>query len=228
MIAITSDIDWAPEEVLKYMIKILEKNKIRCTFFCTHFSNVMKSLSPEKYEISVHPNFNKKLDGNDNRTVTEIIDEIKNIYPESVGIRNHSLLNSTQITNEIGKLGFEYISNESRLYEEEIHVRYSWNNLKILPIFWEDDFHWLYGKKFDDLKFNLTAKDLKIFNFHPIHIYLNTPDHDFYQNVKKHYQNPKKLWKLRNKEKPGVCDFFENLCSDINHNNLKTLLMREI
>jgi hypothetical protein len=40
----TSDIDWAPEEVIEDTIGLFNKYGVKCTFFCTHPSAVIDSI----------------------------------------------------------------------------------------------------------------------------------------------------------------------------------------
>ena len=55
LIAISSDIDWAGDEVLSYMLAILDDYNIKATLFCTHDVSSIKGI--EKHELAIHPNF---------------------------------------------------------------------------------------------------------------------------------------------------------------------------
>jgi hypothetical protein len=43
------------------------------------------------------------------------------------------------------------------------------------------------------------VQGLKVFNFHPIHIFENTHSQAHYREIKQHYQNPAELEKHRAK-----------------------------
>ena len=53
MLAFTSDIDWAPEEVIADMLQLFEMHNVKCTLFCTHKSKVIeecnRNLRPSRY-----------------------------------------------------------------------------------------------------------------------------------------------------------------------------------
>ena len=61
MIVFTSDIDWAPDEVIFDTIKIFEKFNVKCTFFCTHKSKILDECNRDLFELGIHPNFNPSL-----------------------------------------------------------------------------------------------------------------------------------------------------------------------
>ena len=65
-IFITMDLDWCPDFVLEYVLEILEKYNLKCTFFITHETKLLKYLreNTNKYELGIHPNFNYLLKGN--------------------------------------------------------------------------------------------------------------------------------------------------------------------
>ena len=56
---LTFDVDWASEEMLHDVIQLLEKYNCKATFFATHKSKIIESLSnSSNFEIGLHPNFN--------------------------------------------------------------------------------------------------------------------------------------------------------------------------
>ena len=42
MILFTSDIDWAPDDVIIDMLSIFKKYNVKCTLFCTHDSDILE------------------------------------------------------------------------------------------------------------------------------------------------------------------------------------------
>ena len=56
--AFTLDIDWATEEVIYETVNLFSKNKIKCTLFCTHKSDVLSNIDKKLFEIALHPNYN--------------------------------------------------------------------------------------------------------------------------------------------------------------------------
>lgn len=228
MIGITCDVDWAPESVIEYTLDLFESNKICCTLFATHKSQVLDNCNRNYFEIGLHPNFNFLLNNKSDKSFTEIIDDLKILYPEAMGIRSHCLTQNTIMTEAIAKRGFSYESNDLVPFGKNLPGIKLWNNLVRIPIIWEDDLHWRYNKGFENHGIDMNEQGVKIFNFHPIHIFLNTPTAAFYNGVKEHYQNPDALNKLVNKEIPGTRDLLLSLFNEIKERNLDPLKMSAI
>lgn len=51
MIAFTSDIDWAPEEVILDTIGLFEEYDVKCTFFSTHHSRVLAKADKRNLKL---------------------------------------------------------------------------------------------------------------------------------------------------------------------------------
>lgn len=228
-VAITADVDWAPDAVIKYMISLFETKKIRCTFFCTHFSEVLLSADKELFELAIHPNFNPLIEGQVG-TTDKIIDNLMSIYPHAKGVRSHCMFQSTGILNQFANRGLIYESNHFLPYHTNVSPFLLWNGMVRLPYIWEDDIHWSYGNNFDNLNINLKDSGLKIFDFHPIHIYLNTTNGDHYLRAKKFYQNPAELQEFRNDgmHVKGAKDALMKLFQEIEEKQLETFKLIEI
>ena len=68
---------------------------------------------------------------------------------------------------------------------------------------------------------------LKVFDFHPIHIFINTQSSEHYQQCKAYYQIPEELADLRF-EGIGVCTLFEDILKYLSKNNIKTKTLSEL
>ena len=81
-----------------------------------------------------------------------------------------------------------------------------------VPHFFADDD---YVSRKNPLKINeyLKYQGLKIFDFHPIHLYLNTFSTEQYENAKPFMKNEKLLFSHINNSKNGIKDVFMNLIS---------------
>jgi len=228
MIAITSDIDWAPEEVIYDMVQIFESYGIKCTFFCTHYSKCLESADKNLFELAIHPNFNPLLNGYSS-SVEKILEDILNIYPNSKGVRSHSMLQSSGLLNLFSERGLIYESNYFLPYYKNVQPILLWNNMLRLPYIWEDDVHWLYNRSFEKMDIDLQAKGLKIFNFHPIHIFLNTLGQKHYLQAKEFYHNPEKLLDFRNNGQiKGTRDALIHLLDYLKTNQENTYTLYEI
>ncbi|WP_299455606.1 hypothetical protein [uncultured Microscilla sp.] len=214
-IFLTFDIDWASDEVLNFTIDILEESKAKATFFCTHETKVLDRVrkNPD-FEIAVHPNFNFLLNG-DHRygsNVKEVAQYYMDIVPESVTLRSHSLTQNSQILEVFCDLGIRSDCNLLIPLEagETKPFLYSNNRLLRIPYIWEDDTAILYRNSTKVTDY-LQHDGLKVFDFHPIHVFLNTETLDRYNRCRKHLQNYTELKSFVNHESFGTQNFFKNL-----------------
>lgn len=207
MVGFTVDIDWAPEEVIADTLELFEKYRVRCTFFSTHHSETLTSCNRKLFEIAVHPDFSPVFNPGNDKNIYDILDEILDIHPTAKGIRAHHLIESVDLLQKYSDKKLTYESSMLLPYHTNLKPFTLWNGLIRIPFNWEDDVHWSYGNSFDKVEFKDNENDLHVFNFHPIHIYLNTENKFRYYEAKKHYSHPNKLKELRNNEIKGTRDF---------------------
>jgi hypothetical protein len=228
LIAFTCDIDWAPEAVIEDTINLFELFGIKCTFFSTHHSPILTKSNKKLFEIGIHPNFHPLLKGNSDKTFEDILDDLLDIHPEARGVRTHTLMQSVAIIQKFADRRLVYESNTLMPYQTGLKPFKLWNGLVRIPYNWEDDVHWAYGYSFDDCRISLDAEEMIIFDFHPIHIYLNTENKYRYSEAKKYYNDPVKLNEFKNKEVPGTRDLLMNLLKHCRNNEIETHKMIEI
>jgi len=221
MILFTSDIDWATEEVIENMLQIFESYNTKCTLFTTHKSKVIQNCSRNLFEIGIHPNFNSILENRTNITVDDTIANLLKIYPEAKGVRSHCMTQSTPMLNSFANKGLLYDANHFLPYQK-IHAFKLWNGMLRIPYNWEDDIHYLYNKKFDEIGIELNNEDLFVFDFHPIHIFLNTENEQRYLDAKPHYQNTSELLNYKNTNQKGAKDALIFLLETIRENKFET------
>ena len=214
-IFLTFDIDWCSDEVLEYTLDILEEYNIKATFFVTHKTKLLERMRQNKnIELGIHPNFNFLLNGDFRygKNIDEIIEYYKDIIPEAVSVRSHSLTQSSVIISKFYERGFvnhcnTYIPHNSGIILFPYKL---WNGMNEVPFFWEDDIHCMYKWKFD-INEAFYNKGLKIYNFHPIHTFLNTEKLDKYENARPYLQDFKKLKEFVNNKTYGTRDFLIDL-----------------
>lgn len=141
--------------------------------------------------------------------------EIKGIVPEAVCLRSHALTNSSIIQHEYSRIGIKYDLN-TLIPAVDGMVLYPFasaiSDFKILPFIYEDDVYLNLRKK-DPADFFLSDKFMapRIFNFHPIHLYLNTDRNETYEKARPYFKEVEKLNALKNTENYGIRDFFIDL-----------------
>jgi len=211
---ITLDIDWCHDEVLAYSINLLEQAGASATWFVTHNTPLLERLRANpKFELGIHPNFNFLLQGDNRngRDAEEVIDRILEIVPEAKSVRSHSMTQSSVLLDLFSEKGLCYDCNHFIPFEAKIELRpyCLWNNLIKVPYSWEDDIACIKRENILEVIRN-RAEGLNVFDFHPIHIFLNTHDLSFYESTKAIHNIPDKLFGVRWK-KEGTRVWLENL-----------------
>ncbi len=186
---LTLDIDWAPDFVIDRVAKTLIENQVKATWFVTHKSDALERLQErtDLFELGIHPNM--LLGSTHGKTEDEVLTHVKSIVPNAVSMRTHGLY---QTTNWLSKAAGEYgiLIDVSLFLPRADHLlphRIKWNGASMWRIlyFWEDDF-----EMFEDIPIwsvsdeRLKGNGLKIFDFHPIRVALNTERFERYEHLK--------------------------------------------
>ncbi len=221
VISLTFDLEWAPDPVLKDVLSILRDHDIKSTMFSTH----KDGIKMQGHERGLHPNFLRE-----DSSESETLSEIKNIFPQSKGIRSHSLYIHSPLRELYASKGIEYESNYMMFRVEKLRPFHMASGTIQFPIYFMDD-NWLRrrkGNRIPDMEKLLQTKGMKVFDFHPPHICFNTPSMEFYnKNKEQFWDPPSDLRKLRSNRK-GVRDLFLNLLEHINQKELKTCTLGEL
>ncbi len=217
---ITIDVDWSPEELIESVINTLNSYKIKATFFATH------PIDVKEHETALHPNFTSF------ERYEETIRKLLQIYPDAKGVRGHRLMTDETLLLHYEKLGILYQSSYLMLGLKNIRPFYLEFNIMEIPLFYMDRIHfddsWHAKKGFTINSINMDFTGLKVFDFHPIHIFLNTNNRDLYERAKKYYHEPKLLESYRNKDKEGIGTYFNNLLEYISDNKKKNHTLLQI
>lgn len=228
MLAFTCDIDWAPDEVIADTLNLFELFGVKCTFFSTHHSFELAKSDTKLFEIGIHPDFHPLLRGSYSKSYDDILDEILEIHPQAVGVRTHTMMQSIPILQKFAEKNLVYEANTFMPYQYGLKAFKLWNNLVRIPFNWEDDVHWAYGYSFEDARIDIHTDDLVIFDFHPVHIYLNTENKYRYNEAKNFLKDPKILLSYRNNEVPGTRDLLLNLLKICKEKEIATHKLKDI
>jgi hypothetical protein len=205
---LTLDIDWCHDDVLAYSIDLLERADVSATWFVTHDTPLLDRLRANpKFELGIHPNFNFLLQGDfrNGSTAEEVVDRLLAIVPEASCVRSHSMTQSSVLLDIFYKKGLRYDCN----HFIPIHLGLKlepfrlWNKLIRVPYSWEDDIDCLYSANGNHLM-NINNEQLSVFDFHPIHIFLNTPELSLYERTRSFHHQPRRLFEARWQGEGGV------------------------
>lgn len=109
MLAITFDVDWAPDAVLDRVISVLDDVGVPSTIFCTDFtkdasknSSSVRGRFHDRHEIALHPNFNQA------ESYESVWDHLLTLYPGVRGWRSHNGLTGWSIVRSGVAKGLRY------------------------------------------------------------------------------------------------------------------------
>src|SRR5579863_6357428 len=109
MLAVTIDVDWAPDPVLDAVMNLFERARIPVTLFCTNpdtdrsrNSSRLAGRYDARHELALHPNFGSVLDGE------SVLRDLQTHYPAARGFRSHNGCTGWQITSTAARLGLQY------------------------------------------------------------------------------------------------------------------------
>lgn len=185
---LTLDIDWAPDCVIDQVAGFLTENKVRATWFVTHHSDAIERLRehPELFELGIHPNM---LAGSSHGTSEDdVLAHMKEIVPNSVCMRTHGLYQTSNWLVKAAKSGV--LVDVSLFLPRAVNLtphftRWNGTSLLRIPYFWEDDSEMFEENpiwRISDHRLNVGG--LRVFDFHPIHIALNTSSYEKYETLK--------------------------------------------
>jgi hypothetical protein len=223
MIVITLDTDWAPDYILENCFDLLVENGIKATVFATNQSRVLEGLDKNLFEIGLHPKFSDFLD------VEEEISRSRSVFPNAVSLRSHSLCHSSRFLPIFSKMGIRITSNYLAFLVQHLKPILQPFGLVEYPIYFMDDAYILMhqGKdKYQLSSLNLDSPGIKVFAFHPIHIFLNTESMNRYEKSKNHNSH-RELRRFVNRGL-GVRDLFRGLIEHMSVHSIETFTLSEV
>jgi hypothetical protein len=189
-ILVTLDVDWAPDFAIDDVAELLQERGVRATWFVTHRSPAVDRLErePELFELGIHPNF---IAGSTQGSTPEaVLAHCMNLVPHAASMRTHGQVQSTELLDLVITRTPVRV-DVSLFLPRATHlqpVEYLWKGEVFcrIPYFWEDDFDMERPAPTFVLDELLgSAPGLRIFNFHPIHLALNSASMDAYRELKK-------------------------------------------
>jgi polysaccharide deactylase WbmS-like protein len=187
-VALTFDVDWAPDFVIEEVAELLAAAGVRATWFITHASPAVNRLRerPDLFELGIHPNF--AVGSSHGETVNDVLGHMREVVPEARATRSHRLAVSAEILAAIA--ADERLKTDSSLFLPDLGglepVR-QWLGQDVLvriPYIWADDHEPHVPEPDWSLERIWHRPGLKVFDFHPMLVHLNSADNTAYQTVK--------------------------------------------
>jgi len=214
---VTIDMDWAPDYILEDTYSLLFRHNIKSTWMVTHKSPFLDVLiKSEIIELGIHPNFNDFFDTRNSTTSDNAYDRIVSaltIVPNAKSVRSHSMTQNSRILDIFSNLGITHDCNHYIPFNSGIILKpwRIWNGLIKVPFGWEDDLDFPNtSRKFAQ---NVVSfQGLRVLNFHPIHLFLNSSSNNAYEKTRSKHGSPEIMKNYINL-KYGTRTFLNDLIS---------------
>ncbi len=210
MITLTFDTDHMSEA---RMAAFLDEVPIpgRATIFCTQR---YACLEGTHHELAPHPYLGESSDW------SRELSSMRQMLPHARSWRSHSCVYSHIVAEWVGKNGYECVSTQDRLYQK--------GNMPIRETFgvWQFPIYYMDNLDFSDqrfwgragrrpFEFGLIETALKepghyVFDFHPIHLLLNSPNFEFYAAAREGFKSEEGIASLAFSGY-GVRNFYNDL-----------------
>ena len=190
LIAITLDIDWAPDHAIDAVAGEMIERDVRATWFVTHASSAIDRLRdrPDLFELGIHPNF--APGSTHGETPEAVLDHCMALVPEARAMRTHGLVQSTALlalARERTPIRVDaslFLPGAASLAPIEYPL--APGPIVRVPYLWEDDAEMLRpDPSWDAWGLATGAASLAVFDFHPIHVVLNSADMRAYEALKR-------------------------------------------
>jgi len=226
MICLTFDSDYMDEGRMAEFLETIGFPG-RATVFCTQ---AYTCIGTTELEVGPHPTLDAGADW------TRELEEKRALFPEARGWRSHSCVFSHLLAEWLAGHGYNYVSTNDQFGQSGIQaIRHPWG-LWHLPIYYMDNMDFSgrqflgddYGEPFSDKTIERALADdgLYVFDFHPIHLLLNTPDKDHYFAVRDRFKAGESLDTIVFPG-AGTRSFFDRLCAAMSRRGLRSLTLGE-
>jgi hypothetical protein len=195
------------------------------TFFCTQPYGCLEATH---HEIAPHPFLAE------GEPWEAELERHRAQFPDALGWRAHACIFSHGLAERIAKAGYLYASTHDDLGRPDLRPhRHAWG-VWHLPIyymdnldfsarrFWPERKHRPFERKLIDQA--VDGAHLYVFDFHPIHLMLNSPDAEFYLQARDRFRAGEDIGELRCSGY-GTASFFSDLCRAMQERNLESLRM---
>lgn len=184
---ITVDLDWAPDHAIDLVAGILLEKGVRATWLVTHDSPAVRALRDhDAFELGIHPNFASA--STHGSSFADVLEHCMALVPEARSMRTHHLFQMTPLLDLV--LERTPVRADLSLYLHRaphlspVAFRSAGRTLHRIPTFWQDDQAMNEAEPCWDPEALMATRGLKVMNFHPIHVLLNSATFDGYRALR--------------------------------------------
>lgn len=224
MIAITLDVDWAPDPIMESVIEVFESYQVPTTLFCTNYvrdrsgkSSSLTGRFHERHELALHPNFEHIED------YDQVWDELLQLYPSARGWRGHNGMTGWPIVEGAVKRGltFEVHTSVFASYVPPSRANKALDRYWLMPTafydshaFFDPTFIWSVG--------NLPLRDLYgdkdkvvVLGFHPNILYYDMKSQQEYDERKETYHTADEASSFKTRKARGAMKLLIELLNTV-------------
>lgn len=172
----TGDQDWAPDWAMAEALQLAVDLKVPMHVFATGPTSHLHEPAAG-VTVGIHPNF--MAGSTHGSTDVDVIEHCVGLYPQADTFRSHCFSENTPALWALAERGFVADSNACLHLQPGITPAMHASGMVRLPVWLEDDvaLRWDGGTpSLEDLLPTLLTPGLKILNFHPGLVAMNTPD----------------------------------------------------
>lgn len=189
-VVLTADQDWAPEWAMQIFVETLQVLDCPLHLFRTNHSESLEG--PRATPLITdgwHPNF--KDGSSHGKSIDDVIETMQRLFPSRTSVRAHSFVESSETWLKLRTAGMEVESHGLTDLQDHLFIQQMTSGLKRVLVYFEDDTYIPQDEtqlNSERLLNGLDRPGLKVLNFHPIHVAMNTPNMAFYvENREKAY-----------------------------------------
>ncbi len=235
---LTLDMDWAPECAVNFVADILIERKIKATWFVTNESDALKRIMKcdGLFEFGIHPNFFPNSSHGKNER--EILQLMKSLLPGANIMRTHGLYQTSRmLAMAVSDFGIKidlslFLPLTPFITPHTIYFDHDKRGLIRIPYFWEDDLELFRPQRNFDINAYSKQVGLKIYDFHPLYIYLNYSDMRTHEVIKSkgrfHELSKDDINPFINNNSKGVRDLFIGFCNYVERKQKSSYTISEI
>ncbi len=190
---LTADQDWAPEWACELFIDLIKQLELPFHVFRTNLSVALDFAAQEGIiSNGWHPNF--RTESTHGSTPGEVIASMTSMFPGCNSARAHTYYESSETWQLLKQAGISYESHGPTDMEDGLRPLRMMSGLTRFPVFLEDDVHLMSDRRDDSLRRlheTVHTPGLKVLDFHPIHLGLNTPSIGYYDENRGTSRNKK-------------------------------------
>jgi hypothetical protein len=188
--AITLDVDWAPDDAIDDVAALLAERGVRATWFVTHESAAVDRIRERRdlFELGIHPNFAPGSTHGDSPEA--VLSHCMALVPDARAMRTHGLVQSSALLALVRDR--TPVAVDASLFlphantAEPLSYPLATGTLRRVPYVWEDDAEMYRAEPaWDAWALATRLRGLAVFNFHPVHVVLNSSDMAAYESLKR-------------------------------------------